>query len=233
MNFEAVYQNAEVVVEGNTKKVTLELLALHPDTLLTWPKFCEMLASMRGDGDGGTAVRLPHQWRAKTHGLLDISEAVVMASKILLAQGLEVMKGVDETKRATNLVVQKSLRRKIRESLDCRTIAERRLQEVDVELKQLEWAEKSLEAAFEKKAKPLAVSQVPCHTPAATCAHTTPLVHPLSGLSCTQPPCRWSLCGGDAWAHGFEGPRADLGEWGTTGAIQHPAQSTQRRGGAR
>jgi hypothetical protein len=161
MNFEAVFQNAEVAVEGNTKKVTLELLALHPDTLLTWPKFCEMLASMRGDGDGGTAVRLPHQWRAKTHALLDISEAVVMASKILLAQGLEVMKGVDETKRATNLVVQKSLRRKIRESLDCRTIAERRLQEVDVELKQLEWAEKSLEAAFEKKAKPLAVSQVP------------------------------------------------------------------------
>ena len=130
---------------------------------------------------------------------------------------------MDETKRATNLVVQKSLRRKIRESLDCRETAVRRLQEVrapdarltgvepslhpnpsparssaadapcgravacacvpahagsvrhergwltrlqggdcpqvDVELKQLEWAEKSLEAAFDKKAKPLAVSQ--------------------------------------------------------------------------
>ena len=87
MNFEAVYQNAEVsVAGGGGKNVTLELLALHPDTQLTWPKFCEMLATMRGEGDGGTPVRLPHQWRQKTHHLLDISEAVVMSSKILLSQ---------------------------------------------------------------------------------------------------------------------------------------------------
>lgn len=156
MNFAQVYTDAAVDVDSVANPSVLEMMSLHPDTQLTWPKFCEMLAAMRSPSD---PVTLPHHWRHKTDKLLENNGAVVMTSKLLLSQALDLMNGVEDVKRKSHVVVQKCLRRKIQETMDLRSLAERRIQETDLEIRSVDQSERMLMQSFEKKARPLAVSE--------------------------------------------------------------------------
>merc|ERR1712054_557826 len=53
----------------------------------------------------------------------------------------------------------KNLRKKIQETIDLRNLCEKRIMDADTEIKNLESSEKGLVAAFESKAKPLAVTE--------------------------------------------------------------------------
>eukprot|EP00238_Polyblepharides_amylifera_P006445 CAMPEP_0196583368 /NCGR_PEP_ID=MMETSP1081-20130531/43262_1 /TAXON_ID=36882 /ORGANISM="Pyramimonas amylifera, Strain CCMP720" /LENGTH=530 /DNA_ID=CAMNT_0041904235 /DNA_START=372 /DNA_END=1964 /DNA_ORIENTATION=+ len=155
-NFQMVYTSAGLQVSEKDTLSVLDVMNLHPDTQLTWPKFCEVLASMRAHRD---PVVLPHQWRAKTADLLECNEAVIMAAKWLVAQAYELSTASDEVRKKTNAIVMKCLRRKIQEALELRDLAEKRLQETAVSIYKLEQSERDLVAAFESRARPLAVSE--------------------------------------------------------------------------
>jgi len=161
-SFEMVYTAAGVHVTAEESPSVLQIMQLHPDTKMTWVKFCELLASMRTPSEETEEehhVTLPHQWRHRTKALLESNEAIMTAARRLLHQGTELCQQTDGMRRKTCIAVQKSLRRKITQATDLRVVAEKRLAETDLEIRRLSNNERSLLHAFEAKAKPLMVSE--------------------------------------------------------------------------
>jgi len=158
--FEMVYTAAGVQVNSKECPSVLEILSLHPDTKMTWPKFCELLATMRSpDPEDKHPVTLPHQWRYKTRCLLEHNQAVLTATKRLLFQNGELIAQSENLRRKQCIAVQKALRRKIHEALDLRRVAEQRLNQTDLEIRRLEASERTLLVTFAGKSKPLMVSE--------------------------------------------------------------------------
>lgn len=156
-SFQKVYQDANIMVSAEEYPAVLEMMQLHPDATLTWPKYCEVLAMMRGQREH--PVNLPPVWRSKTKSLLENNHALIQASARLRFQCHEMHGHADEVRRKTHLIVQKFLRKKVQEATDMRNLCEKRIMEAELEIKRLEQSEKALIAAFEAKAKPLTVAE--------------------------------------------------------------------------